>query len=183
LKNGLKNCARKESEGKLEFWSENTKNSFQFKMQKEFDAHIGVLCYHGLSRCELFSNKATARFARLRFIFTKILLQTDKLLIENINVNDSKSIEYHNLIESDLWKVTMIRELTDVKFGEARIEKSDEDVETTQHARFLTPCGQIDSQLRATIFLFFFKSSWFLKEHVNLHTYILILVCWLQTTL
>ena len=48
----------------------DTKNSFQFKTQKEFDAHIGVLRYHGPSRCELFSNKATPRFARLRFIFT-----------------------------------------------------------------------------------------------------------------
>ena len=49
----------------------------------------------------------------------KILLQTDKL---SIDVNDAESIVYYNLVETDLWKVSLIRELTDVKFGEAHIE-------------------------------------------------------------
>ena len=52
----------------------------------------------------------------------KILLTTDKLSIDNIDMNDAESIEYHNLVETDLWKVSLIQELTDVKFGEAHIE-------------------------------------------------------------
>ena len=62
----------------------------------------------------------------------KILLQTDKLSIGNIDVNNAQSIEYHNLVETDLWKVSLIRQLTDVKFGEAHIENlTAEDIETT----------------------------------------------------
>ena len=61
-----------------------------------------------------------------------ILLQTAKTSIDKIVVNDANSIEYHKLAESDLWKVLLIRELTDVKFDEARIENlTIEDVETT----------------------------------------------------
>ena len=61
-----------------------------------------------------------------------ILLQTAKTSIDKIVVNDANSIEYHKLAETDLWKVLLIRELTDVKFDEARIENlTIEDVETT----------------------------------------------------
>ena len=62
----------------------------------------------------------------------KILLQTEKTQIEKIDVNDSRSIDYHKLVETDLWKVSLIRELTDVKFGEAHVENlTTEDIETT----------------------------------------------------
>lgn len=61
-----------------------------------------------------------------------ILLQTAKTSIDKIVVNDANYIEYHKLAETDLWKVLLIRELTDVKFDEARIENlTIEDVETT----------------------------------------------------
>ena len=61
-----------------------------------------------------------------------ILLQTAKTSIDKIVVNDANSIEYHKLAETDLWIVLLIRELTDVKFDEARIENlTIEDVETT----------------------------------------------------
>ena len=61
-----------------------------------------------------------------------ILLQTAKTSIDKIVVNDANSIEYHKLAKTDLWKVLLIRELTDVKFDEARIENlTIEDVETT----------------------------------------------------
>ena len=62
----------------------------------------------------------------------KIMLETDKMDVEKIDVGDVKCIEYHQLVESEHWKVNMIRELTDVRFENVQIENlSDDEVNTT----------------------------------------------------
>ena len=50
----------------------------------------------------------------------RILLLTDKSDVENINQNDFKNIEYHQL-EADKWKVTYLMELINIKFGRLQI--------------------------------------------------------------
>ena len=57
----------------------------------------------------------------------KIMLQTDKTDVEKIDVGDVKCIEYHQLVESDHWKVNMIRELTDVRFENVQIDNLSND--------------------------------------------------------
>ena len=52
----------------------------------------------------------------------KILLQTDKVDVDRLEVQDHASIEYHELNETEAWKVVMIKELTNAKFGKVTIE-------------------------------------------------------------
>ena len=52
----------------------------------------------------------------------KILLQTDKDNVERLEVQDYSCIKYHELHESEAWKVGLAKELTDAKFGRVNIE-------------------------------------------------------------
>ena len=64
----------------------------------------------------------------------RILLLTDKSDVENINQNDFKTLEYHQLGEADKWKVTYLKELINIKFGRLQIENFvPEEIEETIH--------------------------------------------------
>ena len=52
----------------------------------------------------------------------KILIQTNKNNVERLEVEDYSSIKYHELHESEAWKVGLAKELTDAKFGRVNIE-------------------------------------------------------------
>ena len=62
----------------------------------------------------------------------RILLQTDKVDVERLKVHDYTFIEYHELPEREAWKVGLVKELTDVKFGRVSIKNvNSEDVYNT----------------------------------------------------
>ena len=62
----------------------------------------------------------------------RILLQTDKVDVERLEVHDYTFIKYHELPEREAWKVRLVKELTDAKFGRVSIENMNcEDVWNT----------------------------------------------------
>jgi hypothetical protein len=52
----------------------------------------------------------------------KILLLTGKLNVQTLNLNDYKSVKYHQLGDAETWKVSHLKELIDIKFGKLQIE-------------------------------------------------------------
>ena len=52
----------------------------------------------------------------------RILLLTKKESIEQITDKDVENIEYAKMPDDDMWRVNMIKEVTDVKFGQLTIE-------------------------------------------------------------
>ena len=57
----------------------------------------------------------------------KLLLLTKKDKIECVTDKDIDDIIYEAISDDDLWKVDVIHELTDVKFGQLNIEGFDEE--------------------------------------------------------
>ena len=52
----------------------------------------------------------------------RILLLTKKESIDQISDEDIENIEYAKMSDDDMWRVNMIKEVTDVKFGQLTIE-------------------------------------------------------------
>ena len=52
----------------------------------------------------------------------RILLLTKKESIEQITDKDVENIEYAKIPDDDMWRVNMIKEVTNVKFGQLTIE-------------------------------------------------------------
>ena len=51
-----------------------------------------------------------------------IMLLVNKTAIDTLVPNDAMDIKYHEISEADAYKVNLVKELTDVKFGEAFVE-------------------------------------------------------------
>ena len=51
-----------------------------------------------------------------------ILLLTNKNTIEEITLEDIKTIKYNQIEKEDEWKVGFIREVTDIKFNQLEVE-------------------------------------------------------------
>ena len=52
-----------------------------------------------------------------------ILLLTDKYFVEDLKMRDVAKIEYAPVKEDDEWKVNLVKEILDVKVGEAKVEE------------------------------------------------------------
>ena len=50
------------------------------------------------------------------------MLLVNKTDIDKLVPSDAMNIKYHEMSEDDAYKVNMVKELTDVKFGEAFVE-------------------------------------------------------------
>ena len=60
----------------------------------------------------------------------KIMLCTNKTSVETVNTSDVKLVKYHPLNEEEQWKVGLIKELNDLKFGKLELENfSEEEIE------------------------------------------------------
>ena len=57
----------------------------------------------------------------------KLLLLTEKDNIEHVTGRDIDNIIYEEIYDDDHWKVNVIHELTEVKFGQLEIEGFDDD--------------------------------------------------------
>ena len=57
----------------------------------------------------------------------KLLILTKKDNIDSISAKDIDDIEYEEIFNEDLWRVNVIKELTDVKFGQLNIEGFSDD--------------------------------------------------------
>ena len=51
-----------------------------------------------------------------------IMLLVNKTDIDKLVPSDAMDIKYHEISEADAYKVNLVKELTDVKFGEAFVE-------------------------------------------------------------
>ena len=52
----------------------------------------------------------------------KILLLVKKSKVEDITKEDIENIEYATLTDDDIWRVKLIHEITNVKFGQTVVE-------------------------------------------------------------
>ena len=52
----------------------------------------------------------------------RILLLTKKTRVEDINDKDIKNIEFDEISEDNYWRVKLIQEITDIKFGQVNID-------------------------------------------------------------
>ena len=55
------------------------------------------------------------------------MLCTEKSNVDQVNIRDAGSIDYHQLSEEEGWKVTLIKELTDLKHGRLEMENFSHD--------------------------------------------------------
>ena len=51
-----------------------------------------------------------------------IMILVNKTSIESLVPGDALDIKYHEIEEQQTWKIGVVKELTDVKFGEAFVE-------------------------------------------------------------
>ena len=51
-----------------------------------------------------------------------IMLLAQKQNIDELVPEDAQNIPYNNIPESEIWRLSVINEITDVKFGEAHVE-------------------------------------------------------------
>ena len=62
----------------------------------------------------------------------KILLSTKKSRVDDLSVADVEDVKYHQLDDSEKWKVPLIKELIDAKHGRIDIENlSFEEIDET----------------------------------------------------
>ena len=47
--------------------------------------------------------------------------------VENVNISDVSDVKYHPLKEEELWKVGLVKELNDTKFGKLELENFSEE--------------------------------------------------------
>ena len=63
----------------------------------------------------------------------KIMLLTGNSFVHQVNISDAIRIKYHPLPEDDKWRVSVIKELTDVQFG--RMEAGDMNIDEIEEMR------------------------------------------------
>ena len=61
------------------------------------------------------------------------MLLTGKSFVHEVNISDAIRIKYHPLPEDDKWRVSVIKELTDVQFG--RMEAGDMNIDEIEEMR------------------------------------------------
>ena len=44
------------------------------------------------------------------------MLLVNKSSIEQLNIHDADIVQYHKINEEDLWKISVLKEITDIKF-------------------------------------------------------------------
>ena len=60
----------------------------------------------------------------------KIMLGTNKISVENVKSSDSNSMKYHPLNDEEQWKVKLVHELNDIKYGKMELDQfSDQEIE------------------------------------------------------
>ena len=60
----------------------------------------------------------------------KIMFLVNKTNINQLNIHDAQTVQYHKIRPEDTWKVSVLRELTDVKFNNLCLDGfSDEEME------------------------------------------------------
>ena len=52
----------------------------------------------------------------------RLMLLLNKTSVDQISVNDFKLIEYHPVSEEDKWKISFVKEITDVKFKQLDVD-------------------------------------------------------------
>ena len=52
----------------------------------------------------------------------RILIQTKKTKVEDVTSKDIEDIEYAKMCQEDKWRIEMIKELTDIKFGQLELD-------------------------------------------------------------
>ena len=55
------------------------------------------------------------------------MILTKKDSIESISAKDIENIEFEEISKDDLWRVEVIKELIDVKFGQLNVDGSSDD--------------------------------------------------------
>ena len=61
------------------------------------------------------------------FNLRKIMLCGKKSNVEKVNISDVSDVKYHPLKEEELWKVGLVKELNDTKFGKLELENFSEE--------------------------------------------------------
>ena len=58
------------------------------------------------------------------------MLDTNRTSVESVKSSDINSVKYHPLNEDELWKVNLVHELNDLKYGKLELDNfSDEEIE------------------------------------------------------